>query len=424
MTARTLQLTCLYIVFTFGIANVAEGICQEKQKKPQLTDQERKLVVAAAEQYFKQGKVDNESAVNQLMVKKSGGLRWNVNRVYKDHVAKTLKADFDAKRVTFEKHVSPYTVKTVGKKPKNGWPLVIAMHGGGGVPKATNDSQWKHMQVYYKDQKQLAGYKYLALRAPNDTWNGFYDDYVYPLIENLIKQQIVLGDVDSAKVFLIGYSHGGYGAFSIGPKIPHRFAAIHASAAAPTDGQTSAKTLRSTRFSFMVGGKDTNFGRAERCQKFAKLIKDLQRKNPREYPVEFIFHPDNGHTGLPDRNMISKLYPHSRLASPKHLTWEMTDSVVKRFFWLGVDNPSAGMEIDAEIVNNTIKISTIGCSEFSVFLDSRLIKPNNRVKLKIGDKITEVEYQPSFQMLCKTLMESGDIKLARECELAIKLESK
>lgn len=59
------------------------------------------------------------------------------------------------------------------------------------------------------------------------------------------------------KVFIMGYSHGGYGAFAIGPKIPYRFAAIHASAAAPTDGETTAKTLRNTRFSFMIGGKDT-----------------------------------------------------------------------------------------------------------------------------------------------------------------------
>ena len=135
------------------------------------------------------------------------------------------------------------------------------MHGGGGAPKAVNDSQWEIMQHYYKDHPEVTGYKYLALRAPNDTWNGFYDDYVPPLIVRLIRQFTLLGGVDPDKVFLIGYSHGGYGAFFIGPKIPDRFAAIHSSAAAATDGTISPLSLRNTRFTFMVGENDTAYGR-------------------------------------------------------------------------------------------------------------------------------------------------------------------
>src|SRR5262249_50689164 len=156
-------------------------------------------------------------------------------------------------QVRYEMHLSPYTVKQVGKRPKQGWPLFIAMHGGGGVAKPVNDSQWKVMQKYYKDQDSVEGYQYLALRAPNDVWNGFYDNYVPPLIINLIRQFLLFGDVDADKVFLMGYSHGGYGAFFIGPKIPDRFAAVHCSAAAPTDGTISARNLRNTRFTFMIG---------------------------------------------------------------------------------------------------------------------------------------------------------------------------
>src|SRR5688572_9036753 len=48
------------------------------------------------------------------------------------------KADFEARRVRFDKHLSPYTLKSVGTRPLNGWPLFIAMHGGGGAPKALN----------------------------------------------------------------------------------------------------------------------------------------------------------------------------------------------------------------------------------------------------------------------------------------------
>src|SRR5262249_29453263 len=144
--------------------------------------------------------------------------------------------DFDAHQVHSGKALSPYTLKTVGNRPANGWALFIAMHGGGGVQKEVNDRQWQIMQGYYRDHPEQGGYLYLALRAPNDNWNGFYDGGIYPLIGNLVQQFLLFGEVNPNKVFIMGYSHGGYGAFAIGPKMPDRFAAIHASAAAPADG--------------------------------------------------------------------------------------------------------------------------------------------------------------------------------------------
>ena len=331
------------------------------------------------------------------------------------------KSDFDNHRVTYQDYVSPYTIKEVGKRPKNGWPLFIAMHGGGGAPKRVNDSQWEHMQIYYKDQEELEGYKYLALRAPNDTWNGFYDDYVYPLIENLIRQFIVYGDIDRDKVFIIGYSHGGYGAFAIGPKIPYRFAAIHASAAAPTDGETSAKTLRNTRFTFMVGEKDDAYGRRERCEKFAQQIKQLKADDKDMYPVEFLFKPGFGHGGLPDRDMISEMYDYTRNVVPKHLTWEMTDSVVNKFFWLAVEEPAKSKLIDAQINDNSINVTTENVKEFSIFLDGRLVDPVQPIKLQLNDQpVREFAYKPDLITLCRSIEATGDIDLSFDCRIECK----
>src|SRR6185436_12878303 len=120
-----------------------------------------------------------------------------------------------------------------------------------------------------------------------DTWNGFYDTYVYPLIANLTRQFLLFTNVDPNKVFIMGYSHGGYGAFAIGPKMPDHFAAIHASAAAPTDGETTAKTLRNTFFTYMVGEKDTAYGRIERGRKFNQAVTELRGRDTNSYPVRF-----------------------------------------------------------------------------------------------------------------------------------------
>ena len=297
------------------------------------------------------------------------------------------------------------------------------MHGGGGAPAHVNDSQWKIMQRYYKDQSGVTGYKYLALRAPNNTWNGFYTDYVYPLIENLVRQMIALGDVDPNKVFIMGYSHGGYGAFAIGPKIPYRFAAVHSSAAAPTGGETSAKTLRNTRFTFMVGENDNAYGRRERCEAFAKQIEQLKQDHPDDYPVEFLFKPGFGHGGLPDRDMIAAMYDYRRLNQPKNLTWQMTDSVVDHFDWLSVENPGKGKLAEASVDGNRVKVSTENLNAVTVWLDARLIDPGQPVTMEAFGQTREVVYKPCLKQFCESLRRTGDIHLSYDFKVDLAAEA-
>jgi pimeloyl-ACP methyl ester carboxylesterase len=353
----------------------------------------------------------NEPAVRRVA--------WEAYQAAPIHAA--MKVDFETNLVRFEKYLSPYTVKTVGTRPANGWALFIAMHGGGNAPKEVNDSQWKHMQIYYRDHPEAGGYLYVALRAPNDTWNGFYDTYVYPLIANLIQQFLLFGDVDANKVFIMGYSHGGYGAFAIGPKMPDRFAAIHASAAAPTDGETTAKTLRNTIFTVMVGEKDTMYGRYDRDQKFRDTVEKLRGGRTDIYPVSVRIIAGNGHTGLPDRDKIADMYPAIRDPVPRELTWLMTDKVIKDFFWLRCDAPGKQREIDAICRDNHLTVSTTtNVSAVSVLLDRRLVDFDKPVALELNGKaLKPVKLQPSLRVLCETLLRRGDPELAFTAQIAL-----
>ena len=326
----------------------------------------------------------------------------------------SAREDFFTNQVRFESHLSPYTVKQVGTRPPSGWPLFIAMHGGGGTRKEINDRQWKQMQIYYREHPEVGGYLYLALRAPNDTWNGFYDLYVYPLIGNLVRQFLLFGDVDANKVFIMGYSHGGYGAYAIGPKIPDRFAAVHASAAAATDGETTAKTLRNTIFTAMVGEKDTMYGRYERNLKFRASLETLRGERTDIYPVAVQIIEGNGHTGLPDRDRIVDMYPAIRNPVPPELTWLMTDNVVRDFFWLRCDSPAKELEIDATCRDNQLTITTTGgVTNATVFLDERLINFARPVNIEFnGQRLKAKKIQPSLRTLCETLARRGDPELA------------
>ncbi len=376
-----------------------------------LSPAQKKALQEGAAAHFS-GKAINDSTLDGLVQSHPG----EVGQVLWEEYSKTaeagkLRADFEKKQVRHESHLSPYTVKTVGKRPKNGWPLFIAMHGGGGAPQELNDSQWRHMQIYYKDQAAVEGYKYVALRAPNNVWNGFYDDYVCPLVINLIEQFTLFSDVDPDRVHLMGYSHGGYGAFYLGPKLPDRFASIHASASAKTDGTISARSLRNTHFSFMIGEKDTAFGRRERCERFNAEIEELKKTNPGFYPVQFEYKAGFGHGGLPDRDKIKDMYQNIRQPKPASLTWDLTDGFLKDHFWIHVDNPAKGMVVEAKIEGNRITLVTKNDPMVTLMLDPSQVDVSKPVELVLNGVSQKRKLTPLFSTYCQSIAARGDPKI-------------
>ncbi len=347
---------------------------------------------------------------------------WEAFLVATNHA--NLRQNYDEHKARFEEHVSPYTVKTVGTRPVNGWGLFIAMHGGGGAPQELNDRQWKHMQIYYRDHPEAGGYLYVALRAPDNTWNGFYTGYAYPLMANLVRQFLLFGDVDPNKVFLMGYSHGGYGAFAMGPKMPDRFAAIHASAAALADGAV-ADTLRNTVFTCMVGEKDTDYGRIKRDRELAATIMRLRGDRTDIFPVTVQVIANHPHSGLPDRESIADMYPAVRNPVPRELTWVLTDKVITDFFWLRVPEPVKGERFDVTCRDNTLTVTSApNISSASILLDERLVDFAKPVTLVFDGKTTTLKLMPSLRTLCDTLQRRGDPGLAFTAEVSLPIISK
>ncbi|WP_165222304.1 transglutaminase domain-containing protein [Aquisphaera insulae] len=344
---------------------------------------------------------------------------WRAYRSSPVHEA--LRKEFDVRKVVTPDRTSPYLWRHVGTKPEKGWALVIAMHGGGGAPKEVNDSQWKSMfERYYRDHPEAGGYVYLALRAPNDEWNGFYDDAIVPLVERLILQFVLFGDVDPARVSILGASHGGYGAFVIGPKAPDRFAAVHASASAPTDGETMGENLRNTRFTFMVGSKDTAHGRADRCQKF-----EAQRRTWKErlggFEGGFEWKDGVGHS-VPDRDKVAELLKAPpRDARPDRMVWVQSDSVIRRFYWLESPEPKDGTRIEATAKGNAIDIHTSRPTPLFVWLDRPTPDAGKPVTVRLNDgPPREQTPVPSLGTYCRGIEERGDPELSAPVRLEVK----
>jgi poly(3-hydroxybutyrate) depolymerase len=338
-------------------------------------------------------------------------------------VHEPLKQQYEAKSVATNDRKSPYLWRYVGEKPKDGWSLVIAMHGGGGVPAKVNDGQWKRMfENYYHDHPEAGGYVYLALRAPNDTWNGFYDDAICPLVETLIRQFVIFGEVNPDRVYALGASHGGYGAFVIGPKMSDRFAAVHASASAPTDGETMGENLRNTMFTFMVGEKDTAHGRAGRCLAFAKRVDDWRGERG-GYPGTFEWRPDVGHS-VPDREKVGEMIRSGpRKPWPKKVVWVQSDGALRHHFWIEASRPADRGRVEASVAGNTITVKAEGQGNLTLWLDRPLVDLAKPVTIEVvGAKTTTVTPKPSLETYCLGLEERGDPRLAGVVKVDLDLE--
>jgi transglutaminase-like putative cysteine protease len=347
-------------------------------------------------------------------------LAWQAYKASPTH--EPLRKEFDAKTVETKDRKSPYLWRHVGEKPKDGWALVIAMHGGGNTPKRVNDGQWDRMfKSYYKDHPEAGGYVHLALRAPNDTWNGFYDDAISPLVERLIRQFVLFGDVNPDKVYALGASHGGYGAFVIGPKMPDRFAAVHASASAPTDGETMGENLRNLRFTFMVGENDTAYGRAERCQSFAKQVQTWSAQSG-GYPGWFEWRPGVGHS-VPDRDKVGEmLWSGVRNPWPKRVVWVQSDDVLKHCYWVETPHPSDKGRIEASVHENTITLKADGLDEAALWLDDGLIAVGKPVTVVVvGGPTNEYAGKSTLENYCLGLEQRGDPRLAAPVRLRVRL---
>ena len=346
-------------------------------------------------------------------------LAWSAYKASPAH--DPLRREFDAKTVATKDRKSPYLWRHVGHKPADGWGLVIAMHGGGNAPASLNDSQWRGMFKRYKDHPETGGYVYVSLRAPNDTWNGFYDDAICPLVERLIRQFIVLGEVNPDKVYTLGASHGGYGAFVIGPKMPDRFAAIHASAAAPTPGETRGENLRNVRFTFMVGERDTAYGRAERCLEFEREIQSW-RKSYGGYPGRFEWEPGVGHQ-VPDLDKLADMLKGSeRKPYPSRIVWAQSDDVLKHFYWIEASHPTDSGRIDATVKDNTITLKAEHQDEVALWLNTPLVNLASPVTVKTpsGQALT-ITARPDLETYCVGLEERADPRLAAPLRVTVDL---
>ena len=310
----------------------------------------------------------------------------------------------------------PFTIKQLGAHSK-GKPqaLTISLHGGGDMPKAENDKRWKAQQKRYPNAPGL----YVCPRAPRDTWNQWHGYHVYPLIEELIATLLVQENIDPNQIYLMGYSAGGYGAFNLGNAMPDRFAAVAASAAAPSPNQTPAEHWNNLALRFEIGEDDKAYNRVKLCRNYAQSLDGVRRQDKAAFAYAFVEHENRGHQ-ISDQACASWLGKHTRIHRPESLVWKPTTARVRQFYWLANEEVLPGQEISAKIDGNQIDLKTSNVQNLTIRLDDALVDLDQPVTIMANDMmIFQGLVKRKLRSLVKTLEERGDPQHAYCAELAI-----
>ncbi len=192
--------------------------------------------------------------------------------------------------LTFGEATMRYAVLTIGEKPESGYPLYIALHGGGGTAKEVNDGQWEDMTIYYS--MYLTCGVYVAPRGVRDTWDTHFNPESYPLYDRLIQNMILTRDVDPNRVYLLGFSAGGDGVYAIAPRMADRFAGANMSSGHPNG--VSMLNMKNLPIQLQAGEHDTAYGRNTVTAEYDAYLNDLQAAYG-GYVHRTLIHYNTGH---------------------------------------------------------------------------------------------------------------------------------
>lgn len=321
-----------------------------------------------------------------------------------------------------------YTLTVKGTKPKEGFPLYIALHGGGGAPKAVNDGQWKQMGFYYLQSVKTG--VYVATRGIRDTWNTHFNDESYPMYDTLIQHLIAEHDVDPNRVYLLGYSAGGDGVYQITPRMADRFAAVNMSAG--HHNGVSLINVCNVPFAIQMGEMDAAYKRNESAIAYNKNFDELAKAFPGHYVHALFLHAGKPHNFLDNHpkselqtvvmdgqkvkkntNAIDWLSAFKRDPYPALVRWDLgTRSslrTTKAFYWLETDAKAGRIEASLDRTSRTITLTTENVTEpVTILLNKKMISFDKPITVACNGKKQTVNPTVSAETQKRTLADRGD----------------
>ena len=350
-------------------------------------------------------KQDSEKAIELLkaewlkQVKEKNASAWEEKVFTKD----SLKMKFD--------------YKIFGDEPADGRSLFISMHGGGNTSDRMNDGQWRNQVRLYSPKEGV----YLAPRAPWNDWNMWFKEGLDALFDAVISTAVVMENVNPDKVYIMGYSAGGDGAYRIGPRMADRWAAGAMMAGHP--GEVSMVNLRNTPYCIWMGADDAAYGRNELAAVFGAQLDSLQKDDPKGYIHETHILEGKGHwMQREDSVAVEWMAQFKRNPKPDKIVWRQEHVTLPNLYWLSVPVESAkpAMEVRVNRSDNTVNILRNDYDHLTIHLNDEMFDLDNPIIIKYNDnELFNGKVERKISNISKSLSTKGDIRYIFPAQLTV-----
>lgn len=339
---------------------------------------------------------------------------------HKARIIRERSAEVNARKITDGKLEMPLHVETFGAKPPFGRSLWISLHGGGGSPRAVNDSQWRNQKRLYRLEEGI----YVAPRAPTDTWDLWHQPHIDRMFGRLIEDMIVLEDVDPDRVYVLGYSAGGDGVYQLAPRMADRWAAAAMMAGHPND--SSPLSLRNIGFALQAGADDSAYNRNQVAKEWGEELDRLRAADPGGYLHFVKIHEGKGHwMDREDAAALPWMAKLRRDPTPSRIVWKQDDVTHESSYWLAVPPGKAASRslVVAERKGQAIEIEKAeGIEQLLFRLDDRMLDLERPVQVTMkGSTLFEGLVPRTIAVLDRTLAARGDPGLVFEAEVSVSL---
>jgi acetyl esterase/lipase len=336
---------------------------------------------------------------------------------YKTNFEQRIGKQWTSKEISQGSMRMPFFYSQWGKKPADGYPLYISMHGGGGTEKSVNDQQYDNQKhLYDATMRDLTGV-YIAPRAPTNNWNLWHEAHIDAMFTDLILLAHIKANINLNKVYLLGYSAGGDGVYQLAPRLADRLAAASMMAGHPNDA--NPLSLRNLPFSIQMGSDDAAYDRNKVAQQWCDRLAQLAKEDGKNgYPHLCNIHKGQGHwMNLKDAPALVWLSQHSRQAVPDKIVWAYDKAMHTQFYWLALP-PNTPKLKAAPIVasydkgNNSITVAENAADTLYIYADDRMLNLDKPVSLYYQQTLLHsVVLKREKIHLAQTLAAKGDENL-------------
>ena len=335
----------------------------------------------------------------------------------------------------------PYHLLAKGRKPESGWPLVIALHGGGGTDRAAGPHDWDvntrewQTQVAFFQRIYPGDALYLIPRMADDREGRWWYDHCQLAYDRLIRAALLFREVDPDRIHLIGISEGGYAALRLPANQPDRFASAGAMAAAEPLATAPPANLRNTPVRIDIGVGDTMFDRVGLARKYAAELDRLRQEDPGGYLHHLNVQAGRGH-GIDYRECPVWTLGHRRNPRPERIVWQprkLHQTLHRTNFWLVLEenaepDPSLEIRAHADRSANRITLSARNGEApasglpLGLYLDDRLVDLDREVEVICNGQRVHLGIVPRrLGTLAESLALRGDPAQAYPARLSVRV---